>query len=105
MKYNRDKQQRVVQNKTVNKYYIQHPKQITMTMATTTNAPRSSPPQHVPAYDCLSCRVIGTGALGATGLYALNQARAHQPGSRVGKQIMAGVGVLFLLGSVARWRA
>ncbi|KAH9986757.1 hypothetical protein BJV74DRAFT_750689, partial [Russula compacta] len=53
--------------------------------------------------DCLSCRVIGTGALGATGLYALNQARAHQPGSPLGRQIMAGVGVLFLLGSVARW--
>lgn len=70
----------------------------------TMDAAQSSPPQH-PAYDCLSCRVIGTGALGATGLYALNQARAHQPGSRVGKQIMAGVGVLFLLGSVARWRA
>ncbi len=59
-----------------------------------------SPSQRVTAPDCLSCRVIGTGALGATGLYALNQARAHQPGSRVGKQIMAGVGVLFLLGSV-----
>ncbi|KAF8482487.1 hypothetical protein DFH94DRAFT_727452 [Russula ochroleuca] len=65
----------------------------------------SSPPsQRVPA-DCLSCRIIGTGALGATGVYALNQARAHQPGSPVGKRVMAGVGVLFLLGSVARWRA
>ena len=73
-----------------------------------TNAPQPSPEpplQRVPAADCLSCRMIGTGALGATGLYALNQSRAHQPGSRVGKQIMAGVGVLFLLGSVARWRA
>ena len=55
--------------------------------------------------DCLSCRVIGTGALGATGLYAINQGRAHQPGSVVGKRIMAGVGVLFLFGSVVRWRA
>ena len=54
--------------------------------------------------DCLSCRIIGTGALGATGLYAINQARAHQPGSVIGKRIMAGVGVLFLFGSVARWR-
>jgi hypothetical protein len=70
-----------------------------------TNASQPSPPQRIPDRDCLSCRVIGTGALGATGLYALNQARTHQPGSRVGKQIMAGVGVLFLLGSVARWRA
>ena len=56
-------------------------------------------------WDCLSCRIVGTGALGATGLYALNQARAHQPGSPVGKRIMAGIGVFFLLGSVARWRA
>ncbi|KAH9963795.1 hypothetical protein BC827DRAFT_1112883, partial [Russula dissimulans] len=64
--------------------------------------PTSTQSQRVPA-DCLSCRVIGTGALGATGLYALNQARAHQPGSLVGKRIMGGVGVLFLLGSVARW--
>src|SRR6202789_625413 len=63
----------------------------------------SSPSQRVPA-DCLSCRIIGTGALVATGLYALNQARAHQPGSPVGKRIMAGIGVFFLLGSVARWR-
>lgn len=55
--------------------------------------------------DCLSCRIIGTGALGVTGLYAINQARAHQPGSVIGKRIMAGVGVLFLLGSVGRWRA
>ncbi|KAH9062400.1 hypothetical protein EDB87DRAFT_300041 [Lactarius vividus] len=58
-----------------------------------------------PAADCLSCRVIGAGALGATGLYAINQARAHQPGSVIGKRIMGCVGVLFLLGSVARWRA
>ncbi|KAI9457115.1 hypothetical protein BJY52DRAFT_1120634 [Lactarius psammicola] len=64
--------------------------------------PSQPPPR--PA-DCLSCRIIGTGALGATGLYAINQARAHQPGSVIGKRIMAGVGVLFLLGSVARWRA
>ncbi|KAI0296514.1 hypothetical protein B0F90DRAFT_1034600 [Multifurca ochricompacta] len=61
--------------------------------------------QHPAPVDCLSCRIIGTGALGATGLYALNQARAHQPGSVVGKRIMGGVGILFLLGSVARWRA
>ena len=63
----------------------------------------SSPPLNVPT-DCLSCRIVGSGALGATGLYALNQARPHQPGSLVGKRIMAGIGVLFLLGSVARWR-
>ncbi len=66
--------------------------------------PSQPPPPPRPA-DCLSCRIVGTGALGATGLYAINQARAHQPGSVIGKRIMAGVGVLFLLGSVARWRA
>ena len=43
--------------------------------------------------DCMACRVIGTGALGGVGVYALNQSRAHAPGSVVGKRIMAGVGV------------
>ena len=52
--------------------------------------------------DCLSCRIIGTGALGAVGLYALHQSRAHQPGSLIGKRIMASVGVLFLVGSAMR---
>ncbi|KAI9442669.1 hypothetical protein H4582DRAFT_1302814 [Lactarius indigo] len=71
-----------------------------------TNSTSPAGPSQLPRpADCLSCRIIGTGALGATGLYAINQARAHQPGSVIGKRIMAGVGVLFLLGSVARWRA
>jgi Domain of unknown function (DUF4536) len=76
--------------------------------SSTSPAPDSQMPQtssRSAPTDCLSCRIIGTGALGATGMYALNQARAHQPGSVIGKRIMAGVGVLFLLGSVARWRA
>ncbi|KAI0051286.1 hypothetical protein FA95DRAFT_1554623 [Auriscalpium vulgare] len=55
--------------------------------------------------DCLSCRIIGAGALGATGIYALNQSRAHQPGSPLGKRIMAGVGLAFLVGSVWRWNS
>ena len=92
-------------NTTGGSIHIQHLQQYSTTTMATMNAPEPSPSQRVTAPDCLSCRVIGTGALGATGLYALNQARAHQPGSRVGKRIMAGVGVLFLLGSVARWRA
>ncbi|KAA1476820.1 hypothetical protein DENSPDRAFT_807738 [Dentipellis sp. KUC8613] len=54
--------------------------------------------------DCAACRIIGTGTLGVVGLYALNMSRAHQPGSLIGKRIMAGVGVAFLVGSVARWR-
>lgn len=53
--------------------------------------------------DCLACRVIGTGALGGVGVYALNQSRAHAPGSPIGKRIMAGVGVGFLIASAFRW--
>ncbi|PSS34081.1 hypothetical protein PHLCEN_2v1875 [Hermanssonia centrifuga] len=43
--------------------------------------------------DCLACRIVGTAALGGVGIYALNQSRAHAPGSIVGKRIMAGLGV------------
>lgn len=43
--------------------------------------------------ECLACRIIGTGALGGVGVYALNQSRTHAPGSIVGKRIMAGVGI------------
>lgn len=43
--------------------------------------------------DCLACRVIGTGALGATGIYALNMTRASAPGSPLGKRVMGSVGV------------
>ncbi|KZT01314.1 uncharacterized protein LAESUDRAFT_664173 [Laetiporus sulphureus 93-53] len=53
--------------------------------------------------DCLACRVIGTAALGGVGVYALNQSRAHQPGSIVGKRIMAGLGVCFLIAGAMRW--
>ncbi|CCM05387.1 uncharacterized protein FIBRA_07603 [Fibroporia radiculosa] len=53
--------------------------------------------------DCLACRVIGTAALGGVGIYALNQSRAHQPGSVVGKRIVAGLGVCFLVASALRW--
>ncbi|KAH8086018.1 hypothetical protein BXZ70DRAFT_558462 [Cristinia sonorae] len=59
--------------------------------------------QALPPQDCLSCRIIGTGALGATGLYALNQSRAHAPGSPLGKRILAGVGVCCLVASALRW--
>ncbi|KAI0330038.1 hypothetical protein GY45DRAFT_1346206 [Cubamyces sp. BRFM 1775] len=53
--------------------------------------------------DCLACRVVGTAALGGVGIYALNQSRAHAPGSVVGKRIMAGLGVCFLVASALRW--
>ncbi|KIK96845.1 hypothetical protein PAXRUDRAFT_825533 [Paxillus rubicundulus Ve08.2h10] len=53
--------------------------------------------------DCISCRVVGTGALGLTGLYAFRMARPRAPGSVFGKVMMAGIGVGFLAGSVVRW--
>lgn len=43
--------------------------------------------------DCLPCRIVGSVALGSVGFYALNQSRVHQPGSVIGKRIMAGVGI------------
>lgn len=43
--------------------------------------------------DCFACKVIGTAALGAVGVYALNQSRSHQPGSVFGKRVMAGIGL------------
>lgn len=43
--------------------------------------------------ECLSCRVIGTGALGGVGSYALWQSRATAPGSLGQKRIVAGLGV------------
>lgn len=43
--------------------------------------------------DCISCRVVGTGALGLTGLCAFRMARPRAPGSVFGKMMMAGIGV------------
>ena len=43
--------------------------------------------------DCILCRVVGTGALGLTGLYALRMARPQAPGSVFEKKMMAGIGV------------
>ena len=43
--------------------------------------------------DCLPCRIVGTGALGTVGGYALYMSRARAPGSVVGKRIMGGVGI------------
>jgi len=55
--------------------------------------------------DCLTCRVIGTGALGLTGIYALNQARPHAPGSLMGKRLIGATGVVLLVAAVMRWNA
>ncbi|KAI0033869.1 hypothetical protein K488DRAFT_46776 [Vararia minispora EC-137] len=46
--------------------------------------------------DCLPCRVVGAVALGTVGIYALHMSRAHQPGSIIGKRVMAAVGVTML---------
>ena len=43
--------------------------------------------------ECLSCRLIGTGALGGVGSYALWQSRASAPGSLGQKRLVAGLGV------------
>ena len=62
-------------------------------MSTSGTAVQTSPVVETSPQECLTCRIIGTVAFAATGLYALNQSRAHAPGSVVGKRIMAGVGV------------
>ncbi|KAI0783440.1 hypothetical protein C8Q75DRAFT_725843 [Abortiporus biennis] len=76
--------------------------QTTTTTVPTQNSNSSSDVQSGPK-DCLTCRIIGTAALAGTGVYALNQSRAHAPGSIIGKRIMAGVGICFLVGSAFRW--
>jgi hypothetical protein len=43
--------------------------------------------------ECLSCRIIGTGALGGTGAYAIWQSRATAPGSVGQKGMLAGLGL------------
>ncbi|KAG2140542.1 uncharacterized protein EDB93DRAFT_1161770 [Suillus bovinus] len=61
-------------------------------------------PQVLSYNDCMTCRIIGSGAFAATGIYALRMARPNAPGSIVGKRIVGGLGVCFLVGSVLRWR-
>lgn len=62
--------------------------------AKTGRDPSSDPTKLSPQpQDCFTCRLIGSTALGAVGIYALNQSRRHQPGSPLGKRIMAAVGV------------
>jgi hypothetical protein len=49
--------------------------------------------QQLSPQECLTCRIIGTGALAGVGIYALQASRPHAPGSVIGKRITAGVGV------------
>jgi len=59
--------------------------------------------EHPKPKECLSCRLVGTGALGGVGSYALWQSRATAPGSLAQKRVVAGLGVALLIGSVFRW--
>ncbi|KAN0082778.1 hypothetical protein V8E55_008573 [Tylopilus felleus] len=79
-------------------------------MSSSAPAPSSDSPTWAPNEgkpreykDCMSCRIVGTGALGLTGLYALRMARPRAPGSVFEKMMMAGIGVGFLAGGVVRW--
>ena len=52
-----------------------------------------TPQQRITPEECLTCRIIGTGALAGVGFYALQMSRPKAPGSVLGKRIMGGVGV------------
>ena len=71
--------------------------------------------------DCLACRVVGTGAMGGVGAYALWQSRAAAQGAPWQKRVLAGLGVGastshfshcpglmgslgFIIGGVFRWK-
>lgn len=45
------------------------------------------------APECISCRIIGTGALAGTGAYAIWLSRAPASGSPGQKKILAGLGI------------
>jgi hypothetical protein len=77
-----------------------HPWNTTATMSSPTapTMPTTSPAdntlqQRVAPEECITCRIIGTGALAGVGFYALQMSRPKAPGSIVGKRIMGGVGV------------
>ncbi|KAF8909909.1 hypothetical protein CPB85DRAFT_1306967 [Mucidula mucida] len=63
----------------------------------------SSPIQTYQYNDCLSCRLIGTGALSGLGGYALWQSRAAAPGSLMGKRALVGVGLVLIGAGAMRW--
>ncbi|KAI0793070.1 hypothetical protein BC629DRAFT_1592978 [Irpex lacteus] len=73
-------------------------------MATAVNVPiETKAKDELAPKECLTCRIIGTGALAGVGMYALQASRPHAPGSIIGKRITAGVGVGFLIASAFRW--
>ena len=52
--------------------------------------------QQLPPQECLTCRIIGTGALAGVGIYALQLARPAQPGPPAVKRVYTGIGILML---------
>ncbi|KAG2362909.1 hypothetical protein BDR07DRAFT_1283553 [Suillus spraguei] len=78
--------------------------ELNTTSSVTPDSDSASVPQLSSYNDCMACRIIGSGAFAATGIYALRMARPSAPGSIVGKRIMGGLGVCFLAGSALRWR-
>jgi len=73
------------------------------------SSPPTKPPmdntiqQRVTPEECITCRIIGTGALAGVGFYALQMSRPKAPGSITGKRIMGGIGICFLFASALRW--
>lgn len=53
--------------------------------------------------DCFTCRLIGSGALTATGFYALYSARTKAPGSRFGKGVVGLIGLGLVGAGAFRW--
>ncbi|RPD70688.1 hypothetical protein L226DRAFT_447851, partial [Lentinus tigrinus ALCF2SS1-7] len=49
------------------------------------------------------CNILGKPAACVVGIYTLNRSRVHAPGSVVGKRLMAGMGVCFLVASGLQW--
>jgi len=84
----------------VHEFSIPQPSNMTKTMSspTASTTPTTSPTddtlqQRTAPEECITCRIIGTGALAGVGFYALQMSRPKAPGSILGKRIMGGVGV------------
>lgn len=76
----------------------------TTTMSQPMGSPTNdTPQQRIAPEECLTCRIIGTGALAGVGFYALQMSRPKAPGSVLGKRIMGGVGVCEFLVQDALW--
>ncbi|KAL4063418.1 hypothetical protein J3A83DRAFT_4235458 [Scleroderma citrinum] len=65
-----------------------HSPSVLSPVASSSTLQQQSSPQ-----DCLTCKIIGSGAFAATGLYALHASRASAPGSIFGKRVIGGIGI------------